>query len=110
MAEAVTGGASDARSLPGLVHPSGAIGEAINSTYWGVLALRQASQPGAAARERILRAQANRRLPVDPRRSADTDDTGAAVQALVAAGVRGKPIARASRSSGRGRIPTADSS
>jgi hypothetical protein len=99
MAEAVSGGASDGSlaSLHGLQQPSGAIGEALNSTYWGVLALRQAGRPVPAGTvPYLLRAQQRsggfpwiRGVP------ADTDDTGAAVQALVAAGVRGKPIARA---------------
>ena len=33
----------------GLVAPSGRIGEALNSTYWGVLALRQAGEPVPSA-------------------------------------------------------------
>ncbi len=99
LAEAVTGGASDAAlgSLRGLVHPSGGIGEALNSTYWGVLALRQANQsiPGAVV-STMLRAQASTGgFPWSRGVRPDTDDTSAAVQALVAAGVRGKPIAHA---------------
>jgi hypothetical protein len=98
MAEAVTGGASDAAlgSLRGLVHPSGTIGEALNSTYWGVLALRQANQPIAGAVvSTMLRAQASTGgFPWIRGVRADTDDTSAAVQALVAAGVRGKPVTR----------------
>jgi hypothetical protein len=99
MAEAVTGGVSDAAlgSLRGLVHPSGLIGEALNSTYWGVLALRQANQPvPGAVVATILRAQSGSGgFPWIRGVRADSDDTSAAVQALVAAGVRGKPIARA---------------
>ncbi|HKI91793.1 MAG TPA: hypothetical protein VJ986_05800, partial [Gaiellaceae bacterium] len=47
MAEAVTGGASPAvlGRLRGLVQRSGAIGPAVNSTAWGILALRQAGEP-----------------------------------------------------------------
>jgi hypothetical protein len=99
MAEAVTGGVSVTAlgSLHGLVHPSGLIGEALDSTYWGVLALRQAHQPVPnAVVSTMLHAQASsggfswiRGV------RADTDDTSAAVQALAAAGVRGKPVARA---------------
>jgi hypothetical protein len=98
MAEAVTGGPSDGAlaSLQTLVHANGTIGEALNSTYWGVLALRQAGQPvPVAVVGAITHAQAGsggfpwiRGVPPD------TDDTSAAVQALVAAGVRGKPVAR----------------
>jgi hypothetical protein len=99
MAEAVTGGASDAAlgSLRKLVHPNGMIGEALNSTYWGVLALRQANQPvPAVVVTAMLRAQTGAGgFPWVRGVRADTDDTSAAVQALVAAGVRGKPIVRA---------------
>ena len=99
MAEAVTGGASDAAlgSLRGLVHPSGVIGEAMNSTYWGVLALRQASQPvPKGTMGAMLRAQTSTGgFPWIRGVRADTDDTSAAVQALVAVGAQGKPIARA---------------
>jgi hypothetical protein len=99
MAEAVTGGASDAAlgSLRGLVHPNGTIGEAMNSTYWGVLALRQANQPvPKVVVSAMLRAQ-TRGGGFSWIRGvrADTDDTSAAVQALVAAGNRGKAVARA---------------
>ena len=99
MAEAVTGGSSDTAlgSLRGLVHPSGVIGEAMNSTYWGVLALRQASQPiPRVVVSAMLNAQTGTGgFPWISGVRADTDDTSAAVQALVAAGVRGKAIGRA---------------
>jgi hypothetical protein len=99
MAEAVTGGVSDAAlgSLRALIHANGTIGEAMNSTYWGVLALREASQPvPKGAVSAMLRAQASTGgFPWIRGVRADTDDTSAAVQALVAAGVRGKAIARA---------------
>ena len=99
MAEAVTGGVSDAAlgSLRGLIHSNGTIGEAMNSTYWGVLALRQAGQPvPKGAVSAMLRAQTSTGgFPWIRGVRADTDDTSAAVQALAAAGVRGKAIARA---------------
>jgi hypothetical protein len=99
MAEAVTGGATDGAlgSLRGLVHPSGMIGEAMNSTYWGVLALRQASQPvPPVVVSAMLHAQAGTGgFPWIRGVRADTDDTSAAVQALVATSVHGKAIARA---------------
>jgi Prenyltransferase and squalene oxidase repeat len=99
MAEAVTGGASDAAlaSLRGLAHPNGIIGDALNSTYWGVLALRQANQPvPAAVVSAMLRGQTGSGgFPWVRGGRADTDDTSAAVQALVAGGVRGKAIVRA---------------
>ena len=99
MAEAVDGGASDRAlaALQALQHPSGVIGEALNSTYWGVLALRQAGRPAPPASVRaILGGQARSGgFPWIRGIAPDTDDTSAAVQALAAAGVRGKPLARA---------------
>ncbi len=99
MAEAVTGGASDGAlaSLRVLVHPGGLIGEALDSTYWGALALRQAGQQvPAAVVVAMLRGQAaSGGFPWVRGIPPDTDDTSAAVQALVAAGVRGKPVTRA---------------
>ena len=98
MAEAVTGGASDTAlgSLRGLVHPTGLIGPALNSTYWGVLALRQSGQPvPGAVVSAILRGQTSSGgFPWIRGVRADTDDTSAAVQALEAAGVHGKAVAR----------------
>lgn len=99
MAEAVTGGASPAllAALKGLQQPTGLIGDSLNSTYWGVLALVQAGQP---VPPETLHAIAAAQRPsggfawirgVAP----DNDDTSAAVEALAAGGVRGKPIARA---------------
>lgn len=99
MAEAVTGGASDRALvlLQGLQHASGAIGEASNSTYWGVLALRQTGQTAPAASvQYIVRAQARSGGFAWVRGVApDTDDTAAAVQALVAAGTRGTVVVKA---------------
>jgi Prenyltransferase and squalene oxidase repeat len=99
MAEAVSGGASPSLldALHSLERPSGAIGPALNSTFWGVLALRQAGEPAPAPAVRfILRGQARSGgfswiAGVRP----DNDDTAAAVEALAAAGVRGRPVARA---------------
>jgi hypothetical protein len=77
--------------------PSGLIGPTLNSTIWGVLALRQAHSPVPAATRRLLIARQARSggwgwaAGVAP----DTNDTAAAVQALRALGVRGRPIARA---------------
>jgi prenyltransferase beta subunit len=99
MAEAVTGGTSGTAlgSLRGLVHPNGVIGDALDSTYWGVLALRQANQavPGAVVSTMLRGQTSSGGFPWIRGVRADTDDTSAAVQALVAAGTRGKPVARA---------------
>ena len=77
----------------------GAIGQAMNSTYWGVLALRQAGQPVSGAVVSFDRARANEigGFPWIRGVRADTDDTSAAVQALAAAGVHGKPVTRGAR-------------
>jgi hypothetical protein len=99
MAEAVTGGVSPGllASLHGLERPSGAIGPALDSTIWGVLALRQAGEPVPAASVRfILGAQARSGgFAWYPRVRPDNDDTAAAIEALAAAGARGKPVVRA---------------
>ena len=99
MAEAVTGGASAGLlgSLAALSRPGGAIGPTLNSTVWGILALRQAARPVSAATVGYLRAAQTRsggfgwatRIPPD------NDDTAAAVEALAAAGVRGTVVTRA---------------
>ncbi len=80
-----------------LEHRSGAIGPNVNSTIWGIMALRQAGRhaPRTAVRY-ILRHQARSGgwswyAGVQP----DSNDTAAAVEALRATGVRGRPIRRA---------------
>jgi hypothetical protein len=99
MAEAVTGGVSPGllEALRALARPSGAIGPAVNSTVWGVLALQQAGEPVATETIRYVeRAQAGSGgFPWAVGLRPDTDDTAAAVEALVASGVRGGPVARA---------------
>jgi hypothetical protein len=98
LAETVTGGASPAlvARLRALVRPTGAIGDALNSTYWGVLALRQAGiAPPAATRTLILGRQARSGgWPWSSGTAPDSNDTAAAIQALRALGVRGRPIER----------------
>ena len=99
MAEAVSGGASPAllASLRALEKPNGAIGPTLNSTIWGILALRQAGQPVSAASVRIVEAGQTKSggfawaTGLRP----DNDDTAAAVEALAAVGVRGAPVTRA---------------
>ncbi len=99
MAEAVSGVASPAllASLHALEKPNGAIGPTLNSTIWGILALRQAGQPVAAATVRRLEAGQTKSggfawaTGLRP----DNDDTAAAVEALAAVGVRGAAVTRA---------------
>jgi squalene cyclase len=80
-----------------LQRKNGAIGPNVNSTTWGILALRQAGRraPRPAVRY-LLRHQARSGgwswyAGVQP----DSNDTAAAVEALRAAGVKGQPVRRA---------------
>jgi len=76
--------------------PDGRIGPNVNSTIWGILALRQARQPAPRAAVRfVLRKQARSGgwawyLNGRP----DSNDTAAAIEALRSAGVSGRPIRR----------------
>src|SRR4029079_13184843 len=76
--------------------PSGAIGANVNSTIWGILALRQAHRPAPRPSVRyVLRRQSRSGgWSWYPRGEPDSHDTAAAVQALRSVGVRGKPIRR----------------
>jgi prenyltransferase beta subunit len=71
-------------------------GKLVNTTIWTVLALRQAGEPVPKAHvAALLRAQRpNGGWPWLRGGAPDTNDTAAALQALRAAGVRGKPIER----------------
>jgi hypothetical protein len=76
--------------------PSGRIGPNVNSTVWGILALRQAGDraPRAAVRY-VLRQQAKSGgWPWYERGKPDSNDTAAAIEALRAAGVGGRPVRR----------------
>jgi hypothetical protein len=98
-AEAASGGASGSllARLRAAQRPNGAIGPLLDSTIWGVLALRQAGQSISAATARYLRAHQKRSggfgwaAGISP----DSNDTAAAVEALVVLRVRGAPIRRA---------------
>jgi prenyltransferase beta subunit len=76
--------------------PSGAIGPSVNSTIWGILALRQAKGPVRRSSVRYLLRRQSRSggwswyAGGQP----DSNDTAAAIEALRAAGIRGKPIRR----------------
>jgi hypothetical protein len=74
----------------------GRIGTLVNSTIWGVLALRTAGRPAPASSVRYLIRQ---QRPSGgwswyPRGAPDSNDTAAAVEALRASGVGGTPIRR----------------
>ncbi len=86
VAEAVTGGASPAllTRLRALVQPSGRIGPALNSTIWGILALRQAGRDVPAASVRYLTAHQSRSggFAWVEGGAPDSNTTAAAVEAL----------------------------
>ncbi len=77
-------------------HANGRIGPNVNSTIWGILALRQARQPAPRAAVRyVLRRQARSGgWAWYPNAQPDSNDTAAAIEALRSAGVKGKPIRR----------------
>jgi prenyltransferase/squalene oxidase-like repeat protein len=79
-----------------LRRPSGAIGPTLNSTFWGVIALRQAGVAVGAdtARYILLRQAASGGWAWTTGSAPDSNDTAAAIQALRALGVAGKPIRR----------------
>jgi Prenyltransferase and squalene oxidase repeat len=74
----------------------GRIGPLVNSTIWGVIALRAAERPAPPGSVRYLlrRQQRSGGWAWAPRGGPDSNDTAAAIQALSAAGVRGTPIRR----------------
>jgi hypothetical protein len=70
----------------------GRIGSLVNSTAWAAIALRK---PGAATVRYLRRVQhRSGGWSWAPRGSPDSNDTAAAIQALRASGVRGRPIRR----------------
>jgi uncharacterized protein YfaS (alpha-2-macroglobulin family) len=83
--------------LHALVRRDGAIGSAVNSTIWGILAFRALGEPAPPASVRYLLRRQTRSggWPWIVGAAPDSNDTAAAVQALRAAGVRGAPIRRA---------------
>jgi hypothetical protein len=85
-----------ADQLEGQRRPDGRIGPLVNSTIWGVIALRAAGRPAPAASVRYLlrRQHPSGGWSWAPRAAPDSNDTAAAIQALRAAGVRGAPIQR----------------
>jgi hypothetical protein len=87
-----------ADQLEGLRRSSGSIGPTLNSTMWGILALRAAGRSAGSAVSYLLRNQHESGGWSWARGGApDSNDTAAAVQALRAAGVspRARPIRRA---------------
>jgi len=77
------------RRLQNLRRDNGRIGRTVNSTIWGVLALRATGRPAGKRTIPWLnrRQRPTRGWPRSPGGRADSNDTAAAIQALVAAGV-----------------------
>jgi energy-coupling factor transport system substrate-specific component len=73
------------------------IGTTVNATTWAVLALRQAGEavPAGAQRFLLAKQRPGGGWSWTGSDQADSNDTAAAVEALRALGVRGKPIAQA---------------
>lgn len=84
-----------ATAIEQLREPSGRIGPAFNSTYWGAIALKAAGRKPARATVRyILRAQRkNGGWSWSPHAAPDAGDTAAAIQALRASGTRARSTA-----------------
>jgi hypothetical protein len=83
--------------LEAMRRPDGRIGTLVNSTIWGVLALRATGKPAASSVRYLLRAQRpSGGWAWYPRGAPDSNDTAAAVEALRAAGVgaRSRPVVR----------------
>ena len=79
---------SFATRLEAMRRPDGRIGTLVNSTIWGVLALRAAGRPAGTSVRYLLRAQRpSGGWAWYPRGAADSNDTAAAIEALRAAGV-----------------------
>ena len=77
--------------LEGMRRSDGRIGTLVNSTIWGVLALRTAGRPAGASVRYLLRAQRpSGGWAWYPRGAADSNDTAAAIEALRSAGVGSK--------------------
>jgi len=97
LAEQALGARPDAllARLRAAERPGGQIGETLNSTYWGVLALGRASP---ATRRFILAQQSpGGGFAWYVRGKPDSNDTAAALEALRVVGVRGAPVTRAVR-------------
>jgi hypothetical protein len=93
LAEQALGARNDALLVRLRTRPGGQIGETLNSTYWGVLALGRSAP---ATTRFILAHQArNGGFAWLANGRPDSNDTAAALEALRVAGVRGRPVTRA---------------
>ena len=82
--------------LAGMRRPDGRIGPLVNSTIWGVIALRAAGRapPAASVRYLLRRQHASGGWSWAPGGVPDSNDTAAAIQALRAANVHGTAVRR----------------
>jgi hypothetical protein len=82
--------------LAAMRRPDGRIGPLVNSTIWGVIALRTAGRavPAASVRYLLRRQHASGGWSWAPGGAPDSNDTAAAIQALRAANVRGTAVRR----------------
>jgi prenyltransferase beta subunit len=95
LAEQALGARNEALLAHLQVKPNGQIGESLNSTFWGVLALGRSN---AATTRFLLAHQAkNGGFAWAVNGRPDSNDTAAALEALHVAGVRGAPVTRAVR-------------
>lgn len=94
MARSVAGDRPDALLARLRAHKPGKL---LNATIWAILALRQAGEPAPPALVRSLLAaqRSSGGWSWHTAAAPDTNDTAAAIQALRAAGVNGRPIDRA---------------
>jgi hypothetical protein len=93
LAEQALGARPDALLARLHVRPGGQIGETLNSTFWGVLALGRS--PAATTRFVLAHQAASGGWSWYAGGRPDSNDTAAALEALRVAGVRGKPIVHA---------------
>jgi hypothetical protein len=93
LAEQALGEPNDALRARLRVRPTGQIGETLNATFWGVLALGHSTP---ATTRYLLNHQARSGgFSWFVNGQPDSNDTAAALEALRVAGVHGKPVARA---------------
>ena len=82
--------------LRALERSNGSVGGLVNGTAWSVLAFRAAGQPAPRGAARWLLARQTRAGGWGwTAGAADSNDTAAVVEALRAAGIRGRPVRRA---------------
>ena len=77
------------------IQASGQIGETLNSTYWGVLALGHSTR--ATTRFMLAQQASSGGFAWFTHGQPDSNDTAAALEALRVAGVHGTPVTRAAR-------------